>query len=313
MGYLFLSIALAAGITKGYCGKKTSFAISSNSDSMIMNVLRMCICIVIGFLLIVVQNDIGSLRVDGFMMLVTALSGVASAAFVVSWLLSVRTGAYMMVEVFLLLGVIVPIVLCKVLFAEAIGVWQIAGIVLLLVAVFIMCTYNSSVKGRISISSFALLLLCGLANGFADFSQKLFVRSRPNGSVAAFNFYTYVFAAVTLVIAYIVFREADKKGENKPRAPFAVIKPIWIYVLVMAICLFANSFFKTRAAHYLDAVQLYPLNQGSSVVLSLLMSAIVFKEKVNARCIVGICLSFVALLMINIDIPTLIGVIVNMF
>ena len=31
MGYLFLALALAAGITKGYCGKKTSFAIKSNS------------------------------------------------------------------------------------------------------------------------------------------------------------------------------------------------------------------------------------------------------------------------------------------
>ena len=313
MGYLFLSVALAVGIAKGYCGKKTSFAISSNSDSMIMNVLRMCICILIGFLLIVAQNDIASLKTDGFTLLVTAISGVASAAFVVSWLLSVRTGAYMMVEVFLLIGVIVPIVLCRILFAEAIGYWQIIGIAVLLVAVFIMCTYNNSVKGKLSLGSLALLLICGLSNGFADFSQKLFVRTRPDGSVTMFNFYTYVFAAAALLIAYVIFRKIDEKNGNEPRAPFQVIKPIWIYVLIMAACLFANSFFKTRAAQYLDAVQLYPLNQGCSVMLSLLMSSIVFKEKVNAKCILGICLSFMALLMINLDVPTLITAIANMF
>ena len=300
MGYLFLSLALAAGITKGYCGKKTSFAINTRSDSMIMNVLRMLLCIVIGFLLIVAQNDLSLLVPDGSMLWVTALSGVTSAAFAVSWLLSVKSGAYMMVEVFLLIGVIVPIALCRVFFDEEIGVWQILGIAVLLVAVFIMCTYNASVKGRMSVGSFLLLLLCGIANGIADFSQKIFVKVIPEGSVAVFNFYTYVFAAVALALAYIVFRIIDDRSGFKPRKPIEVVKPIWIYVLIMAICLFANSFFKTQAALYLDAVQLYPLNQGCSVVLSLLMSAIVFKEKINAKCIIGICLSFVALIMINL-------------
>ena len=300
MGYIFLSIALAAGITKGYCGKKTSFAIASNSDSMIMNVLRMLLCIIIGFGLILFTESIDALCVDGNLLLIAALSGVASAAFVVSWLLSVKTGAYMMVEVFLLLGVIVPIVLCRVLFAEEIGVWQMVGIALLLVAVFIMCTYNSSIKGKMSLGALMLLILCGVSNGIADFSQKLFVKSCPSVSAAVFNFYTYVFAAAALLVAYLVFRQADKRGRTQPRRPLEVIKPIWIYVLIMAICLFANSFFKTQAANYLDAVQLYPLNQGCAVVLSLLMSAIVFKERINAKCIAGICLSFAALLMINL-------------
>lgn len=300
MGYLFLSIALAAGITKGYCGKKTSFAIVTKSDSMLMNVLRMVACIAIGFLLILAQNDLGSLKADTFMILVGALSGIASAAFVVSWLLSVRSGAYMMVEVFLLLGVIVPIVLCRFLFNEKIGIFQIIGILILLVAVFIMCTYNSSIKGKMSVGSFMLLMLCGISNGISDFSQKLYTKMRPDGSAAAFNFYTYVFAAIVLAIAYIVFRAADNRGEIKPRRPHEVIKPIWLYVLIMAVCLFANSFFKTLAAQELEAILLYPLNQGCAVVLSLLMSAIIFKEKINSKCIVGICLSFVALLMINL-------------
>ena len=300
MGYLFLAVALAAGITKGYCGKKTSSAIVSNSDSMIMNVLRMLLCIVIGLGLILFTERLDILRIGGDVLLITALSGVASAAFVVSWLLSVRSGAYMMVEVFLLLGVIVPIVLCRVLFSEEIGVWQIIGIAVLLVAVFIMCTYNSSIKGKMTISSLFLLLLCGVSNGLADFSQKLFVKVDPDGSVAVFNFYTYIFAAFVLVFAYFIFRQVDKRGEAKPRKPKDVIKPIWIYVLIMAICLFANSFFKTQAAYHLNAVEIYPLNQGCAVVLSLLMSVFLFKEKINAKCIIGICLSFVALLMINL-------------
>ena len=300
MGYLFLSLALAAGITKGYCGKRTGGAIQHSSDSMVMNGLRMGLCVVIGFVLILLQGELSSLTGDATLVWIALLSGVSTAAFVVAWLLSVRGGAYMMVEVFLLIGVIVPITLCRVFLNEPITLRQIIAIGVLVVAVYIMCTYNASVKGKLKPSAIAVLLLCGLGNGFADFSQKLFVKARPESSIAVFNLYTYLFAGAVLLVACMIFRRADKKRGAELRAPLAIIKPIWLYVLIMATCLFAYSFFKTRAAGYLDAVQLYPLSQGASILLSLLMSSILFGEKVNLRCIVGVVLSFVALLMINL-------------
>lgn len=307
MGYLFLGLALVAGLTKGFCGKKTSAAVVLGSDSMIMNVLRMCLCILIGFLLLLAGGDLASLAVDGRVLAITLLSGVASAAFVVSWLLSVRSGAYMMVEVFLLLGVLVPILLCRILFDERITVWQMVGMAVLLVAVYLMCTYNASIKGKMNGKAILLLILCGLSNGFADFSQKLFVKTRPEGSIAAFNFYTYLFAAAVLLVAYFVFRTLDVRGGHAPRAPLAVIRPILLYVVVMAVCLFAYSYFKTAAAQYLDAVLLYPLSQGCAVTFSLLMAAFLFKERINGRCIIGVVLSFFALLLINLDIAALLS------
>ena len=300
MGYLFLSLALAAGITKGYCGKRTSGAIEHSSDSMVMNSLRMGLCVIIGFVMILLQGELSSLTGDATLVWISLLSGVSTAAFVVAWLLSIRSGAYMMVEVFLLIGVIVPITLCRIFLNEPITLRQIVAIAILVVAVYIMCTYNASVKGKLKPRAIVVLFLCGLGNGFADCSQKLFVKARPEASIAVFNLYTYLFAGAVLLIACIVFRRADQKAGAQLRAPLAVIKPIWIYVLIMAACLFAYSFFKTRAAGYLDAVQLYPLSQGASVLLSLLMSSLLFGEKINLRCIIGVVLSFAALLMINL-------------
>ena len=300
MGYLFLSLALAAGVIKGYCGKRTGNAIAHSSDSMVMNGLRMGLCIIIGFALLLLQGEVSALAGDTALVWIALLSGVSTAAFVVAWLLSIRSGAYMMVEVFLLIGVIVPITLCRVFLNEPITLRQVLAICILVVAVYIMCTYNASVKGKLKPRAIVVLFLCGLGNGFADFSQKLFVKARPEASIAVFNLYTYLFAGAVLLIACIVFRRADQKAGAQLRAPLAVIKPIWIYVLIMAACLFAYSFFKTRAAGYLDAVQLYPLSQGASVLLSLLMSSLLFGEKINLRCIIGVVLSFAALLMINL-------------
>jgi drug/metabolite transporter (DMT)-like permease len=116
---------------------------------------------------------------------------------------------------------------------------------------------------------------------------------------SVFQFYTYIFAALTLVICSLVFRSREKKT-NELRSPIAVVKPIAIYVGVMAICLYANSYFKTAAATYLDAAQIYPLSQGGALVLAMIMAAIFFKEKITIRSIIGVVLCAVALLMINL-------------
>ena len=37
---------------------------------------------------------------------------------------------------------------------------------------------------------------------------------------------------------------------------------IMVYIVVMAVCMFANSWCKTKAAVYLTSAELYPLYQG---------------------------------------------------
>ena len=60
MGYVFLALALMAGATKGYCGKKTSGFVSGFRDSMLANMIRMLLCIAIGMVLIL-AGAIGNL------------------------------------------------------------------------------------------------------------------------------------------------------------------------------------------------------------------------------------------------------------
>lgn len=301
MGYLFLFLALVAGGIKGFCGKKTSGAIALSSDSMVMNVLRMFLCVVIGFFLVLIEGDAHAFSIDSDFLWITLLSGLSLALFLVSWLLSVKSGAYMMVEIFMLVGVSVTVVLCRVFFNESVSLRQTFGMFLLFIAVYIMCTYNTSIKKKMNFASLLLLILCGVSNGICDFSQKLFVKNCPGDSIAVFNLYTYLFAGVVLFFASLIFRRFEKNSGENLKNPFDIIKNIWIYVLIMAVCLFSYSFFKTKSAEYLDAILLYPLSQGFAMINSLFLSSVFFKEKINLRCLVGIVLSFVALLFITFE------------
>ena len=294
IGYMFLALALLAGATKGFCGKKISTATKEFGGAVKVNFIRMLFCIVIGIAVTLLKGEWGYIIPNGTDLIIALVSGVFTGIFVVTWLLSVRRNAYMMIEIFLTLGVAIPLIMSAIIFNEAVTVRQIIGIAILAVGVYLMCLYNTSLKGKITFGDWALLLACGLSSGVTDFSQKLFIKSNTEMTTSVFNLYTYVFCAILLgIFCLIVKGKVSEKGEK-------VITPrVFTFILIMALCLFANSYFKTVAAGYLDAVKLYPLNQGGALILSTLMAALLFREKITLNSIVGTVIAFAGLLVIN--------------
>lgn len=293
MGYIFIIFSLSAGLIKGFCGKKISGLVSTVKGTFYTNLLRMLICVAVGFL-IVISNGYLAFNIDITTFLIAAVSGISTAMFVVSWIFCVRRGAYVMIDVFLMLGGGLTIGLCKLFFNETASINQLIGFVLLVIASYIMCSYSSSIKGGFSFSSFLLLVVCGVFSGLTDFSQKWYIYSQPTGSVGIFNFYTYLFAAVVLLISFAI---ADKK--EKAQNDGKSLK-VFLVICVMAVCLFSCSYFKTMAAKFVPSAVLYPLISGSSIVLSAIMSAIFFKEKITPKCIIGIMIALGAIIIMNL-------------
>lgn len=295
MGYLFLSIALFSGAVKGFSGKKISGYAANTKSAVLLNMIRMLLCVVFSFFVILITRDIASFTLAPKVLLISAVSGISTAFFVVSWLLAVRKSAYMMLDVFLMLGTLVPIISGYFLFSEPISLRQWLGFALLIVAVLIMCSYNNTIKVKLSASSLLLLIACGISSGITSISQKAFVRIFADVPISLFNLYTYVFAGITLAVFFLIPSKNEKvrfdgKGSRTPL----------IYVSVMAAALTANSYFATTAALYLDSARLYPLNQGAALILSTLMATFFFKEKLTVKAAVGIALSFIALMIINL-------------
>lgn len=296
MGYLFLSISLLAGAIKGYCGKKTGNFASTLQSAVFLNLIRMVLCVVLGTVMVFAYKDIKSLSLSPAVLGISALSGISTSLFVVTWLISVRKSAYMMLDVFLMLGTLVPMTLSRILFDEHISSNQLFGFCILIVAVIIMCSYNNSVKVKLTVSSLSLLVICGLANGLTDFSQKTFVKLLPEMPISVFNMYTYIFSALTLAVVYCILVIVTKQKACFENASIGK----YVYILIMSIALTANSYFKTIAAVSLSSAQLYPLSQGTALILSTLMASLLFKEKLTFKCVFGVVLAFLGLIVMNV-------------
>lgn len=299
MGYLFLGLSLLAGITKGYCGKKLGNTTEKTFDAVLLNLVRMIFCIIIGLSLILLQGNFSFLLPNANSLIIMAVSGISTSLFVISWLLSVKVGAYMMVEVFVMISVLIPIITSSLLFSETINLNEWIGIALLVIAAYIMCSYNNSQSRKMSGKAFIVLLLCCFSNGITDLMQKLFVKTAPETPISVFNFYTYVFSTLFLIPLLFVFLKEKINSQSNNNIKNTLLKTIG-YIAVMSACLFAYSYFKTAAAGYLDATQLYPLSQGSALILSTVMATLIFKEKLTLKCILGITTAFVGIIFINV-------------
>ncbi len=292
MGYLYAALAVLSGAIKGYCGKKTSGYTNGLKDAMLFNSVRMVFCVVIGLLVCILGGGLGGLKLQRADLLSVALSGVFSAVFVVSWLITVKSGAYVMLDVFLMLGVIVPLLGSQLLFQEQVGLRQWLGFGVLLSAALLMCSYSSAVKGRLKPAYVLVLLICGISCGLSDFSQKIFVHGNTGTPIGAFNLYSYLISFGILFAGYCLLPGDRTRG--------AVSGKILGYILIMSVCLFLNSFFQTLAAAHLTSAQLFPMSKSLSLILSITMAAVFFKEKINLKCVLGVILAFAGILIINL-------------
>ena len=185
MGYLFIFLAIFAGVTKGYCGKRASEHVTEFKDTMLMSLLRMIICIVIGLAVLLFNDGIAELRPSGQLLATSALSGFMTSALVVTWLYSVKRAPYMLAEIFNMLGVVVTVILSLVIYSEPLSVRETIGLLMLIGALILMCSYDKKIK----LGTLILLICFGLSSGLADFSQKIFVNSGDGAPVAKFKRY----------------------------------------------------------------------------------------------------------------------------
>ena len=296
MGYIFLAIALLTNNIKGYCGKQMSRYSAKLNDTLLICFFRMLMCIGTSAIILAVTGGFFGLEITSKLIGYAAFSGISTAILVAAWLFAANSSGYMMLEVFQMLGVGVTIFMSFVFYREEITVRDLIGFCVLVFAAYLM---HAGTKIKPTLKTLAVVILCGLANGMTDFSQKAFIYSELDTTTAQFQLCSYVFAAATLILLYTAMT-AGKKPEDNDGGAVAILKKTWYFVLIMAVCLYGNSFFKTEAANYLSAAKLYTLSQGGTMAIGTLMSAFIFKEKLTLKSYASIAITFIGLLIINL-------------
>ena len=291
LGYLYLFLALTGGLIKGFTGKKISHDVHTLKDCLFVNFLRFLFCALIsfGFLLAAPGGfALPTLHELPFYL----FSAVCMAAFCIVYMFGYQTAAYMYLSIFGMLGSVLTGVLGNMIYQEPLNSGKWAGMAFLICAVVVMAKYNKAITMKETGRTLPLLILAAVSAALSDFSQKIFV-NEIGGSAAAYNFYTYSFAALLLLLL-----SCSKGGWHAVSVPLLNGRHI-LLCLVISAALFMNSYSKTLAAAHLTAAEIYPVLQGANLIASAVLAQILLKERMTLRSVAGMLCAFIGLMIMS--------------
>lgn len=295
IGYLYLALALAAGLVKGFSGKRISRDVVSLNDGFTVNTIRTLFCATIGFVVAVAQVGVPGLALTPKAFCVCLASSVFMAMFCISWLYAYKSEAYVFLNVFTMLASVVTAMLGWAIYGDSIKVTRVIGFVLLFAAVYVMSLYNRNISGKITKRGALTLLIGGVGTALADFMQKVYTKEAL-GEPCVFTFYTYFLMIVPQLVALLVF----KRSKSATRNPCLCDKRHFIIFFVISAALYVNVITKTMAVGYIPSTQMYPTLQGANLIASAICASILFKERITAKSVVGIAIAIAAVILMNI-------------
>ena len=286
MGYIYIFLSIFFNAAKGYSSKKVSASLKSEHRNILFNTKRMLLSFVFAFAVVLLATPIKELAPSFTELLICSLSGLSMTAFALFWQITIRKNAYMLASAGSSASFIVPVVAGLLFFDESFTLSSGLSIALIVLSLFFLLKYDSTLSGKTTKRELALVLALVLSQGLMQCMQKVYVLHCPGKSISVYNFYYFLFAFLFSLLLLPLFRKPPSATEDHPpAAPHEAL-----YMVIMAGALFAVSFFQTMAAKTVDAIILYPLISGLSLVGGALMAAFVFREKPDRNGIIGILL-----------------------
>ena len=222
-----------------------------------------------------------------------AVGGVLFVAGLVFIQLSVAANGATLTSAFGKLGVMVPLAFSFLIFKEQPAVIQVVGIVIALAALIIMNSPDKSAEASAAPKtySFTLLILTFLANGLADAMSKVFEQVGPRTDDRVFISFIFMMACViSAVLAFLEYRKTGKK----------LIPKELLAGIAVGVPNYFCSFFLLSALTRLPSFLVYPVFSTGTIILVMLVSTLLFRERPTKKQALGIAMILTALVLLNL-------------
>ena len=251
---------------------------------------------------------IGFLALNGFRLRITTFGllmamgfGLVSALSNACGIMAVSKGSVGIYTTFMMLGgMLLPYLYGIIFLNEAVRVFHIIGVILLIAALFIPLMRNK--KSEKQSLNKVFVFLCSfvfILNGLSSILTK--VHQINANAMANYDFiilenmFVFVFVAIAAAIFCLTNAVKNKRNAASPEsnAPQSAeqspteeaVKPkIWLLVLIcVAFAVFSSAGYLLLliSASKLPASTLYPFTTGGSTILSTVIAAIIYKEKIT--------------------------------
>ena len=298
MGIVYLLISKFATLGKMIAMTKCGRIARGPDNSIRINLIRSFGCLVISVCVALFGGVQGMSELG---LLLAILSGVASALLLYSWVLAATLAPMSTVEVFCMIGgIIPPLILSPILMeSETVTLIQWIGALLLFPAA-ICFRAPSREKGAVRASCIPYVALSAVANAVSVITQKLYT-SYEGGGASEFNAVSFGATFTTLLLIFAIKRLIMPKLKNgsdtAKNSSEGFNLSIIIYITLAIVMLYASSYFSVLSSYYLPSALLFTLSYAIGMPLTVVSDIVFFGDKIRVRTIIGAVLVIVSVIL----------------
>ena len=255
---------------------------------------------VVAFLaaLLVTIKDIGRLfDISAFSFTLSIFFGLSIALTQIFQSKALGQGPASTVTLIYACGFLIPIFYGIFFWDESVSVFQWLGIALLLFSLTLCLLKKEKYRKFSSWIPFAVAAMLG--SGSSAIFQKTHQCSDFSSEISFYLVFCLFFSSVFTGVAYLVTKEeknAKKEAVDKKHAFFKS----FIIPACLGICVGLLNFLNLILSGNLPSVILFPIYNVGSMLLVILLSAIIYKDKMTALQKVGFFLGIAAILIIGL-------------
>lgn len=185
-------------------------------------------------------------------------------------------------------SMLIPVILNVLIWKESLTWGRIAGVLLFLVAFYLIQVTGVSNEKKADKKWILLCLGVFVTNGLLAVMPRVYYQAAPGGSATLLMACGFLAASVLCVIQKDFWRKGQHIG-----------KSAWLPILGIAIGTAMGNLTTTYLAARIPNTILFPLVCGGLVVVSTIVSRVFFKEKLSKGGMIGLFIGLLAVVFIN--------------
>lgn len=293
MAGLYIVIILLFRIVQALFNKRSSIEIQNIPMLIGYGSYKNTISALLGLLLIIMANN--GFQVDWLTVLIAGFSGLSLFFSQFCSIYAMKSGTVSLVSLFSTAGMMIPIAAGVFFFNKPAAPMQFAGLAIFFAAACLLVSASKSVYSNFSYKTVWLLIGSMVSNGCTMLAQQMFTTYVPHGDVSVFSFFSFGIIAI-LSGCFYKFVSSDCKGEHTHTK---MSKSLILCGMVLAVSVFVINQLATVSTALVSPIVLFTFINGGGTIVSALIAAIVYKEKISKKTGAGILIGTASLVMIK--------------
>lgn len=250
----------------------------------------------LGLVLIIVSGN--GFKCDFHTVIIALFSGITLFFSTFFSVYGMKTGTVSVNSMFGTAGMLVPLIAGIFLFNQPIKLMQWFGVALFFLSAWLLISDSKNENKKFSMKTFFILIGSLLANGCTMLAQQMFTHYVPNGDVSVFSFISFGVIAVLGGTSLLFVGQKQKNAARKNEIKLSKI--LCICGAALAVAVFIINQLATLSTALVSPVILFSFINGGGTIISTVVAAILYKEKITGKKIFGIIIGIVSLVIIKL-------------